>query len=97
MPTYERFPRLARDYDGLSGAERATLKRTVALFVSGLRAGTGRFHPSLRVHRIDTRRGLWSLTLARTCAPRSPTARRCGPVRRTSSGGVGSYAIYRER
>ncbi len=62
MPTWERRPRFNRDYDRLTGAERTAFKRAVTQFIADLRAGAGRFHPSLRVHRIDSRRGVWSLS-----------------------------------
>lgn len=62
MPTWERLPRFAHDYRRLSAAEKTAFKRAVRQFVADLRDGRGRFHPSLRVHRIDTRRGVWSLS-----------------------------------
>jgi len=62
VPTWERRPRFNRDYGQLTVEERRAFKRAVTRFIADLRAGTGRFHPSLRVHRIDSRRGVWSLS-----------------------------------
>jgi len=62
VPTYERRPRFDRDYDRLTAAEKTAFKRAVRQFIADLRGGSGRFHPSLRVHRIDSRRGVWSIS-----------------------------------
>lgn len=62
MPTYERRPRFDRDYQDLTAADKTAFKRAVRRFVADLRDGSGRFHPSLRVHRIDSRRGVWSIS-----------------------------------
>jgi hypothetical protein len=62
VPTYERRPRFDRDYGRLSDEQRAAFSRAVRQLIADLRAGSGRFHPSLRVHRIDARRGVWLLS-----------------------------------
>lgn len=60
MPTYEPLPRFWRDFDRLSKADRKAFKQAVELFRGGLAAG--RFDPRLRVHRIDSAPGVWSLS-----------------------------------
>jgi len=50
------------DYSQLSTADQAAFHRAVRQFVADLAAGNGRFHSSLRVHRIDARRGVWSMS-----------------------------------
>jgi len=59
-PTYEPLPRFWRDYEGLSEADREAFKQAVELFKEGLVAG--HFHPGLRIHRIDSAPGVWSLS-----------------------------------
>ncbi len=96
MPTYERRPRFDRDYARLTAAEKAGFKRAVAQLVTDLRAGTGRFHPTLRVHRIDSHRGVWSMTfgpeLRATFSYGTP---RHGDAHITWRR-IGHHAIYRE-
>lgn len=62
MPTYLRSPRFIKDHGELSRAERQQFRRAVDLFVQGLASGSGRFHPSLRVHRLGSTTDVWSLT-----------------------------------
>lgn len=60
MPTYELLPRFWRDFERLSKADREAFKQAVELFKEGL--STGQFHPSLRLHRIGSAPGVWSLS-----------------------------------
>lgn len=96
MPTYERRPRFDRDYERLTAAQRTAFKRAVAQFIADLRGGSGRFHPSLRVHRIDSRRGVWSLSfgadLRATFAYGDPRSGEAHIVWRR----LGSHDIYPE-
>ena len=62
MPTYERLPRFHTDYAQLTAEQRAAFRDAVGQLIADLRNGTGRFHPSLRVHRIDAQRGVWSMS-----------------------------------
>ncbi len=62
MPTFQRLPRFDRDWDALTAAERRAFRTAVALFLDGLRGASGRFHPRLRVHRIDGTEDIWSLS-----------------------------------
>jgi len=96
VPTYERRPRFDRDCARLTAAEKAAFKRAVAQLVTDLRAGTGRIHPTLRVHRIDSHRGVWSMTfgpeLRATFSYGTP---RHGDAHITWRR-IGHHAIYRE-
>ena len=60
MPTYELRPRFWRDFGRLSKADQDAFKQAVELFREGL--SSGRFHPNLRVHRVDSAPGIWSLS-----------------------------------
>ena len=60
MPTYEPLQRFFRDYDDLTEAQKKAFRKAVELFKEGLE--TGGFHPSLRIHRIDSVPGVFSLT-----------------------------------
>lgn len=62
MPTYAPRPRFLREYERLTPAEQKAFRHAVGRFIADLRAGGTRFHPSLRVHRIDSQRGVWSLS-----------------------------------
>lgn len=62
MPTFERLPRFNKDLSKLTPEERRVFKEAVRLFIQGLKSGTGRFHPSLRVHRIDSTDDVWSIS-----------------------------------
>jgi hypothetical protein len=97
MPTYSPRPRFLREHSRLSEEEKAALKRAVRQFVSDLRAGTGRFHPSLRVHRIDGRRRVWSLSFGADLHATFSY----GPPQESGDAHiiwrrVGGHAIYRE-
>ncbi len=97
MPTYERRLRFDRDHARLTDDEKAAFKLAVRRFIADLGAGSGRFHPSLRVHRIDSRRGVWAISFggALRATFSYGTAQRTGDAhviwRR-----IGSYSIYRE-
>lgn len=62
MPTFNRLPRFNKDLSKLSQDEQEVFKAAAGLFLQGLKQGTGRFHPSLRVHRIDSTEDVWSIT-----------------------------------
>lgn len=64
MPTYERLPRFAKDWEKLTAAERAQFRTAVREFIDALKAGSGRYPPGLRVHRIGSTDDVWSLTWA---------------------------------
>jgi len=97
VPTYERRLRFDRDYARLTDDEKAAFKLAVRRLIADLGAGSGRFHPSLRVHRIDSRRGVWAISFGGDLRATFSygTAQRTGDAhviwRR-----VGSHSIYRE-
>jgi hypothetical protein len=62
MPTYRPSPRFWKDHGGLSEAEKREFRAAVDRFIEGLASGSGRFHPSLRVHRLASTSDVWSLT-----------------------------------
>jgi hypothetical protein len=62
MPTYRRSPRFIKDHGELGATEKKELRKAIDLFVEGLAAGSGRFHPSLRVHRLASTADVWSLS-----------------------------------
>lgn len=62
MPTYQLSPAFMRMHAALTKSEKHRFREAVDLFKEGLLAASGRFHPSLRVHRIDSTRDVWSLT-----------------------------------
>lgn len=96
MPTYELLPRFWRDYGRLSRADQDAFRRAVELFREGLAAD--RFHPKLRVHRIDSAPGVWSLSWGSDSDGRATFQ-----YGRSRGGGeahviwrrVGTHAIYR--
>ena len=60
MPTYEPLARFWRDYVDLTGDEQGQFRAAVELFRDSL--ASGQFHPSLRIHRIDSAPGVYSLS-----------------------------------
>lgn len=60
MPTNEPLQRFFRDYGDLTPAQQQAFRDAVELFKEGLE--TGQFHPSLRIHRIDSAPGVYSLS-----------------------------------
>ena len=62
MPTYYRSRRFMKDHGELSDAEKQEFRQAVDLFLQGLATGGGRFHRSLRVHRLGSTADVWSLT-----------------------------------
>ena len=61
-PTYERTRRVQRDLQRLTRTQRDDFKAARRLFVEGLREG--HFHPSLRVKRVQSARGVWEMSWA---------------------------------
>jgi len=62
VPTYELRPRFDRDHRRLTAADKAAFIKSVSQFVADLRSGRGGFRPSLRVHSVDARRGVSSIS-----------------------------------
>ena len=62
MPTYQRLPRFVRDYQQLTGDQRAAFRRSVAQFVEDLKAR--RFRKGLRVKGVEGAPGVFELTWA---------------------------------
>src|SRR5947208_17088330 len=62
MPTFQWLPRFDQDLRRLTKDEREEFMKAVRLFVNGLKEGRGRFHRSLRVHRLDGTNGVWSIS-----------------------------------
>lgn len=96
MPTFERLARFDRDWADLSADERQAFREAVRLFLDGLRASRGRFHPSLRVHRIDGTDDIWSLSFG---ADARATFQYGEPIRSGESHivwrRIGGHTIYR--
>lgn len=63
MPTFERLPRFARDYEALSPAEKVAFKNAVRKFVEGPEAGRG-FRKGLRVKGVQGGGGIYEMTWA---------------------------------
>jgi mRNA-degrading endonuclease YafQ of YafQ-DinJ toxin-antitoxin module len=61
MPTFEWSARFRRDYARLTTEQHAAFHRAVDALVVDL--GTGKFRPSLRVHKLRYT-PLWSMTWA---------------------------------
>jgi hypothetical protein len=62
VPTYAATARFRREFKHLSPEAKAAFMAAVDRFVAGLRSG--HFDAALRIHMIDERRRIWSLSFA---------------------------------
>ncbi len=64
MPTREVLTSFWRDWDRLTPQQQLAFRKAVAQFIADLADGGEGFHPSLRVKRVQGRRGVWEMTWA---------------------------------
>jgi hypothetical protein len=62
VPTYQLLPRFLRDLKALSKKDAEAFRRSVVLFIAGLRAGS--FDPRLRVKRVKSTADVWEMAWA---------------------------------
>jgi hypothetical protein len=62
VPTYELLPKFLRDLKALSKKDAEVFRRSVVLFIAGLRAGS--FDPRLRVKRVKSTADVWEMSWA---------------------------------
>ena len=62
MPTHTELPGFLRDYVQLTAEQRAAFRSALILFREGLQ--TQRFHPSLRLKKVQGHPRVWELSWA---------------------------------
>ena len=64
MPTFERGPRLDREFRRLSPELQQAFVAALRLFIDALRLRPPTFPPQLRVKRVRGATGVWEMTFA---------------------------------
>jgi hypothetical protein len=64
MPTREILASFWRDWDRLTPQQQRAFRDALVLFIADVAAGGQRFHPSLRVKRVQGSRGVWEMSWA---------------------------------
>lgn len=64
MPTFERGPRLDREFRRLSRELQRAFLQALPLFITALRASPPDVPPQLRVKRVEGSAGVWELSFA---------------------------------
>jgi hypothetical protein len=64
MPTREVLASFWRDWERLSSTQQRAFRQAVAQFIADIASSGQRFHPRLRVKRVQGHRGVWEMTWA---------------------------------